>query len=62
MTICNNTIICDKCGGKGFVDLTFTDNRNYEVFCIICGKRDFVGRDHTLYDTIKEYVRSVLVA
>lgn len=54
-------IVCSKCGGKVFVDLTFTDNKNYEAFCLRCGKRDFVGRGHDLYDTINEYVKDVLV-
>lgn len=55
-------IICNKCEGKVFVDLTFTDNKNYEAFCLRCGKRWFVGPSNALYDTIKEYVKSALVA
>lgn len=35
---------CGKCGGKVFVDRTFTENKNYEVFCILCGKRTFVSK------------------
>lgn len=53
-------ITCGKCGGKVFVDLTFTENRNYETFCIKCGKRTFVGRDHELFTTIRDFVRSAL--
>lgn len=55
-------IVCSKCQGKVFVDLTFTDNRNYETFCLRCGDRKFVGSNHELYTTIKEYVNRVLVA
>lgn len=55
-------ITCNKCQGKVFVDLTFTDNRNYETFCLRCGKRDFVGPRHELFTVIQEYVKSALVA
>lgn len=54
-------ITCNKCGGKVFVDLTFTDNRNYEAFCLRCGKRDFIGPSHELFPVFKEFVRSALV-
>jgi hypothetical protein len=55
-------IVCNKCRGKVFVDLTFTDNRNYETFCLCCGKRTFIGPSHPLFEDIREYVRSALVA
>lgn len=35
---------CGKCGGKMFVDRVFSENRNYELFCIICGRRDFISK------------------
>lgn len=54
-------ITCGKCNGKVFVDLTFTDNKNYEAFCLRCGKRWFVGRNNPLFGTFQEYVKSVLV-
>lgn len=54
-------IVCRRCAGKIFVDLTFTDNRNYETFCLRCGDRKFIGRDHELYPQIKEYVQAKLV-
>lgn len=37
---------CGKCSGKVFLDRTYTDNKNYEVFCIKCGKRTFVPRNN----------------
>lgn len=55
-------ITCSKCQGKVFVDLTFMDNRNYETFCLRCGKRNFIGSRHPLYPIIREYAKSVLVA
>lgn len=55
-------IKCNKCKGKVFVDLTFTDNRNYETFCLRCGKRTFVGPSHPLFTEITTYVKKALVA
>jgi DNA-directed RNA polymerase subunit RPC12/RpoP len=55
-------IKCNKCGGKVFVDLTFTENKNYETFCLRCGKRNFVGTNNPLYIIIRQYVKSALVA
>lgn len=54
-------IKCNKCSGKVFVDLTFTENRNYETFCLRCGKRDFVGPSHELFSVIRNYVRAAIV-
>lgn len=54
-------IICNKCQGKVFVDLTFTDNRNYETFCLRCGKRTFVGPSHPLFGVIAGFVKASLV-
>lgn len=53
---------CEKCQGKVFVDLTFTDNKNYETFCLRCGKREFVGPDSERFAVIKAYVKAALVA
>lgn len=53
-------IVCNKCGGKVFVDLTFTDNTAYEAFCLRCGKRDFISRSHPQYKIFEDYVRSAL--
>lgn len=55
-------IVCNKCRGKVFVDLTYTDNKNYELFCLHCGKRDFVGIGHPLFETINAFVKKSLVA
>jgi hypothetical protein len=53
---------CDKCQGKVFVDLTFTDNKNYETFCLRCGKRVFIGPGDPWFATIRAYVKAALVA
>lgn len=54
-------IECDKCTGKVFVDLTFTDNKDYETYCLKCGKRWFVGIGDEFYSQIREYVEKALV-
>ena len=54
-------IRCSKCEGKVFVDLTFTDNKNYEAFCLRCGKRWFVGKNHPLHTVFRDYVQAALV-
>lgn len=54
-------IVCNKCQGKVFVDLTFTENTAYEAFCLRCGKRDFIGRRHPMYELIHSYVSGEVV-
>lgn len=53
-----NQLSCTRCNGKVFVDFTFTDNKDYETFCIICGDRKFVSSDDDKYKVINDYVRS----
>jgi hypothetical protein len=36
---------CKKCSGFMLLDRVFSANRNYEVACILCGVRKFVGKD-----------------
>lgn len=36
---------CGKCTGKVFLDRTFSDNRNFEVYCVMCGDRKFIGKE-----------------
>ena len=35
---------CGKCGGKLFLDRTFSDNKNFEIYCMMCGVRKFVSK------------------
>lgn len=35
---------CRKCNGRVFLDRVFSDNKNYEVYCILCGDRQFVSK------------------
>lgn len=50
------SITCSKCAGKVFIDLTFVDNVALEAFCIKCGKRDFIGKSHPMYELLSESV------
>lgn len=36
---------CGRCGGRVFVDRVFSENRNYEVACVLCGGRRFINKD-----------------
>ena len=39
---------CRRCTGRVFLDRTFSDNKNYELYCILCGDRQFVSKDTEL--------------
>lgn len=39
---------CRKCNGRVFLDRVFSDNKNYELYCILCGDRRFVSKDTEL--------------
>ena len=39
---------CNKCSGRVFLDRTFSDNKNFELYCIMCGDRRFVSKDTEL--------------
>lgn len=45
---------CRRCNGRVFVDRTFTENRNYETFCILCGDRRFINKGTVLGKWIHE--------
>jgi len=36
---------CTKCSGKLFLDRTFTDNKAFEIYCIMCGIRMFISKE-----------------
>jgi hypothetical protein len=36
---------CRRCGGRAFVDRVFSENKNYETFCIACGDRKFINKE-----------------
>lgn len=38
-------MICTRCKGRTFLDRIFSDNKNYETYCIICGERKFIQKD-----------------
>jgi hypothetical protein len=35
---------CQRCNGRMFLDRVFSDNKNFEVYCILCGDRKFVSK------------------
>jgi hypothetical protein len=39
---------CRRCNGRVFLDRTFSDNKNYELFCLLCGDRRFVSKSTEL--------------
>lgn len=38
-------MICKRCKGRCQLDRTFVDNKNYEVFCLLCGGRWFINKE-----------------
>jgi len=36
---------CSKCNGRVFLDRVFSDNKNFELYCILCGDRKFISKD-----------------
>lgn len=36
---------CRKCNGRVFLDRIFTENKNFETYCILCGHREFISKD-----------------
>lgn len=39
---------CKRCNGRVFLDRTFSDNKNFELFCMLCGDRRFVSKNSEL--------------
>jgi hypothetical protein len=39
-----NKMVCQRCGGRTFLDRIFSDNKNFETYCILCGDRKFVQK------------------
>ena len=50
---------CGKCRGRVFLDRVFSDNKNFETSCILCGDRKFIGKETDLgkWLTKKEQAR-----
>lgn len=36
---------CRRCKGRVFLDRVFTDNKNFETYCVLCGDREFVPKN-----------------
>ena len=39
---------CRKCTGRVLLDRVFTENKNFEVYCIMCGDRKFIDKGSEL--------------
>lgn len=39
---------CKRCGGRVFLDRIFTENKNFETSCILCGDRQYISKDTEL--------------
>lgn len=50
-------ITCSKCSGRVFLDRVFSDNKNFELFCVICGDRKFINKDSKIGELIYESER-----
>lgn len=53
---------CRKCRGRVFLDRVFSDNKNYETFCVICGDRRFIGKDTELGQWLEKMERARMSA
>lgn len=38
-------MICERCGGRIFVDRVFSQKLHIELFCLMCGKRWMLNKD-----------------
>lgn len=39
---------CRRCSGRVFLDRVFSDNKNFETSCILCGDRMFIAKETEL--------------
>lgn len=42
-------IFCKKCGGRVMVDDTYSGDRSFEVYCIMCGLRKSVHKENNAF-------------
>lgn len=40
----DNRMVCTRCSGRTFLDRIYSDNKNFETYCILCGDRKFVQK------------------
>ena len=39
---------CRRCNGRVFLDRVFSDNKNFETSCILCGDRRYIAKETEL--------------
>ena len=42
-------IFCKKCGGRMMVDDTYSGERAYEVYCLMCGHRKSAHKEKNAF-------------
>lgn len=53
---------CRKCNGKVFLDRVFSDNKNFEIYCILCGGREFISKESGLGKWLTQKEKERLLA
>lgn len=53
---------CKRCEGRVFLDRVFSDNKNFELYCIMCGDRRFVSKDTELGKWLEKMERERMAA
>lgn len=53
---------CNRCSGRVFLDRVFSDNKNFELYCIMCGDRRFVSKDTELGKWLEKMERERMAA
>jgi len=53
---------CKRCEGRVFLDRVFSDNKNFELYCIMCGDRQFVSKDTELGKWLEKMERDRMAA
>ena len=53
---------CRRCRGRVFLDRVFTDNKNFEMYCILCGAREFVSKSSELGKRLEKMESERMVA
>lgn len=53
---------CKRCTGRVFLDRVFSDNKSFELYCVICGDRRFVGKDTELGKWLEKMERERMLA
>lgn len=56
------TMECRKCSGRVFLDRVFSDNKNYEIYCLPCGDRRYIKKESEFGVWLSQMERKRLLA